>query len=69
MSKLSAQEVSSKNSAYRKVISLIAKHDSNWTKELVKSFVGESGKGAKTNLEIAGNLLESDPKLAADFAA
>lgn len=65
----SEKEVALKNAAYRRVISLIAGRDPNWTKALVKSFAKETTDQARTNLEIADQLLESDPKRAADFAA
>lgn len=64
----SVKEVSLKNAAYRKIISLIARHDPNWAKALIKSFAAETDKRAGTNLEVADSLIESDPKLAADFA-
>lgn len=65
----SDKEIYLKNATYPKVISLIAKHDVSWAKQLINSFAEESGKKARTNLEIAENLLESDTKLASDFAS
>ena len=64
----SRNELYLKNSAYRKILSLIAKHDSNWAKELIKTFAENAEKRAGVNLDVAGDLLESDPKLAAEFA-
>lgn len=64
----SAKEISLKTAAHRKVISLIAKNDLIWAKRLVESLTKDSSKKAATNLAIAGDLLESDPERAADFA-
>lgn len=65
----STKEVSLKTSAHRRVISLIAKHDPIWAKMLVESLTKDSGKKAWANMEIAGDLLESDSGRAVDFAA
>lgn len=64
----SEREITLKNATYRKVLSLIAKHDPHWTKELVKSFAKETTDQAETDLEIADRLLETDTKRAAEFA-
>lgn len=49
----------------RRIVALIAKHDKNWAKALLDEDIN---KKPTTSFEIAVDLLETDPKLASDFA-
>lgn len=56
------------SASFRKIIALIAKHDKKWAEVLLESRFEDLGGKANTNLNVAEDLLDSDPKLASDFA-
>ncbi len=64
-----AKLVSAKNTANRRIVSLIARRDLKWAKALVDASTKDVGKRAATQLEIANDLLETDPERAADLAS
>ncbi|MEJ7623717.1 MAG: hypothetical protein WKF34_06970 [Pyrinomonadaceae bacterium] len=64
-----AKLIATKNTANRRIMTLIARRDVNWSKALVDASTTDAGKRASTQLEIANDLLETDPERAADLAA
>ena len=63
------KEISSKTRARFRVISSIARHDAVWAKTLVESLTKDKTTKAMAKVQIAGDLLESDPGRASDLAA
>ncbi len=62
------KEVSAKNSVRRRVITLIAKHDSAWAKTLFDAYSKEPKRKASDSIFSAQELIDSDPKAAAELA-
>lgn len=68
---ISSDNAGKKSSAlptFRKVVSLIARHDKEWANTLLELLNESAEKKSGSNLEIAETLLETDPELASDFA-
>lgn len=68
---ISSDNAAKKSSAlptFRKVVSLIARHDKGWANTLLELLNESAEKKSGSNLEIAETLLETDTKLASDFA-
>lgn len=64
-----AKVIAAKNVANRRIIVFIARRDVSWAKALVEASTKDAGKRAEAQLEIANDLLETDPEKAADLAA
>lgn len=70
----SEQEATLKNEIRRRILSLIAKRDVNWSEKLIDAIAAktkaqsESCQNGEPNLDVALDLVEEHPKLATNFA-
>ncbi len=64
----SEKEAASKRIVSRKLFGLIAKHDPLWARRLIDSFAEDPKKKTGAKLQVAADLLDTDPAQAADLA-